>query len=100
MSERRPGRASPTRNANARVPSATTAPPAEPRAFIQHVRELTNHRAEIRALAAAELVRMQGTLAPDASGAVSPRALSPRARRQAYINALQTWQKAAAARLE
>lgn len=67
-------------------------PPREPAAFLQHVRGLTNQRAEVRSLRDSELDKLREWRGPD-------RPLPPRMRRQIDINALQTWHAAATARL-
>jgi hypothetical protein len=68
-------------------------PPREPKAFLDHVQKLTNHRAEVRALAAANLERL-----PEAT-TVQPAGTS-KLKRQAHLNALKTWHELASARLE
>lgn len=68
------------------VALATIEPPQEPAAFVEHVRRLTDHRAEIRALIDAERARE-----PPATD---------RAKRRQKLTAHRTWQRAAAARLD
>ncbi|MEJ7608474.1 MAG: hypothetical protein WKF37_19940 [Bryobacteraceae bacterium] len=72
-------------------------PPTEPTAFFQHVLALTNRRAEVSALVAGELVRLQ----PTPQRRIQPQpTLTPAIKRQANLKALQAWKKAASARLE
>ena len=74
---------------------STQPPPGAPAEFLTHVRELTNQRAEVRVLREAELDRLRRRR----GAAEADRPLPPRVRRQADINALQTWHSAATARL-
>jgi hypothetical protein len=68
-------------------------PPREPKAFLDHVQKLTNHRAEVRALAAANLARLQPTTPVQLAG-------TSQLKRQAHLDALKTWHELASARLE
>lgn len=98
MGSRRRPPATSRRRAAPKPPAAvaTTRPPAAPVAFLKHVQALTNRRAEIKALAAGELLKLK-----PARGPVRPLLpVTSRVRRQARLNALQTWQAAAATQLE
>src|SRR5690349_16862561 len=74
-------------------PPTLARPPAEPGAFLDHVLALTNQRAEIRALAAAELKKKRP---PVPAGQELPPA---RIKRTAWLGALKSWRDAATARL-
>ncbi|HEX2269884.1 MAG TPA: hypothetical protein VHH35_10125, partial [Pyrinomonadaceae bacterium] len=76
---------------------ATSAPPKEPRAFVDHVLKLTNHRAEVRALTEANLARLQPTELPGTNG--NARVIPTEVRREANLSALKTWHELASARL-
>jgi len=90
-------RSTPRRPVTPKPPSAVAVkrPPHEPTAFFRHVLALTNHGAEVRALAATELARLR-----PARRRRAEQPLAPRIKRQAYIKALQTWHDAASARLQ
>src|SRR5262245_58717565 len=51
---------------NPRVAATLSPPPREPRAFLDHVRAVANHRSEIRALTAVELARPRPRVAKEA----------------------------------
>src|ERR1041385_3303398 len=70
-------------------------PPRGPKAFLDHVLKLTNHRDEVRALAAANLARLQP---PPTTPA--PALVTSQMKRQANLDALKSWQELASARLE
>jgi tetratricopeptide (TPR) repeat protein len=70
-------------------PVAGTPPPSEPAAFLKHVLTLTNRRAEVRALAAAEMARLH-----------PPQTPASQIKRQATLKALKTWHSVASARLK
>src|ERR1043165_2340790 len=70
-------------------------PPRDPKAFLDHVLKLTNHRDEVRALAAANLARLQP---PPTTPA--PALVTSRMRRQENLDALKSWQELASSRLE
>ncbi|MEH2500486.1 hypothetical protein V1294_006965 [Bradyrhizobium sp. AZCC 1678] len=76
------------------IPLAVTPPPREPDAYLEHVLALTNRRAELRTLAAAELTQ----LPQERRG--RERRLSPGVRRRLYLKALRTWHDYASARLQ
>jgi hypothetical protein len=76
---------------------AATEPPKEPKAFVDHVLKLTNHRAEVRALTDANLARLQPTEPPETNG--NSRVIPTELKREANLSALKTWQELASARL-
>ena len=78
---------------------AEKTPPREPKAFLDHVLKLTNHRAEVRALAAVNLTRLQPPTTPPLQPVGVPIGTS-QIKRQAHLNALKTWHELASARLE
>lgn len=83
------------------TPVAEKTPPTEPAEFFDHVLKLTNHRAEVRVLAAANLVRLQpaqpvGSPTRPAGTLVATLAM----KQQAHLTALKTWRELALARLE
>lgn len=77
------------------IPAAVTAtpPPADPAAFLEYVRALTNVRQEIRSLTASEETASGGRSAGDA---VRSRQLG----RRAQLKAMRTWHDTATARLD
>src|SRR5215470_6922102 len=79
-------------------PVAEKMPPRDPKAFLDYVLKLTNHRAEVRVLAAANLARLQPptTTPPPVGTAI----VTSQMKRQANLDALKTWQQLASARLE
>src|SRR5262245_17918604 len=79
----------------AEIAVAVQPPPRDPDAFLKHVSSLTNHRAEIRALAATELARIT-----TAEPSTAPTRVPRRRTRPDHLHPLRTWRSAALARWE
>jgi hypothetical protein len=89
-----PAKASSKAKRAAAPPIATrTAPPAEPAAFLEHVRGVANHRAELKLLTAAELAK------PTPKVPAGKQLPPARVRRAAQLTALKSWDENARARL-
>ncbi|HMU55356.1 MAG TPA: PKD domain-containing protein [Nitrospira sp.] len=95
----RPRRPRSTTRSTAAKPAAISViskrPPADPAAFLQHVRALSNRQTEVRALVTAELAKQKTT-----GGKAAKQPIPPRVTRAIYLKALDTWRTTALARLQ